>query len=78
MLILFLTTAGFASALHRLSLTVVFFMYFSVITTTPTTYTVMEMLVLSVQRHVELQAETLIHLADLGAVSFLTSDLVAL
>jgi hypothetical protein len=37
----------------------------------------MEMLVLSFQRHVELQAETLIHVADLGAVSFPTSDLVA-
>jgi hypothetical protein len=40
-------------------------------------YTVMEMLVLSVQRHIELQAGTLIHVADLGAVSFPASDVVA-
>ena len=37
----------------------------------------MEMLVISVKRHTELQEETLIHLADLGAVSFPAGDLVA-
>ena len=38
----------------------------------------MEMLVISVKRHIELQEETLIHVADLGAVSFRVSDLVAI
>jgi len=37
----------------------------------------MEMLVISVKRHIEHQEETLIHLADLGAVSFPASALVA-
>jgi len=40
--------------------------------------TVMEMLVTSVKRHIELQEETLIHAADLGAMSLPASDLVAL
>lgn len=38
----------------------------------------MEMLVTSVKRHIELQEETLIHAADLGAMSLPASDLVAL
>jgi hypothetical protein len=37
----------------------------------------MEMLVISVKRHTELQEEALIHVADLGAVSFPAIDLVA-
>jgi len=39
--------------------------------------TVMEMSVISVKRHIELQEDTLIHLADLGAVLFPVSALVA-
>lgn len=74
MLILFLTTGVFASGLHRLSLTVV---YVLLCYNNASKSTVMEMLVISVKSHIELQEETLIHIGDLGTVSFPASGLVA-